>query len=219
MITGSGDNRRPDWGTWLDGAQVRSARASRDGARTVNLVSRGGWRKRRDRSPCAGASGGPADPGRRLDAVRARDGLAGGVVRRPVPVRLRRAAPERRLAYRGGRSRHRHDYLRVACPRARAGWPARQGGTRPGCGLRRRLGGDELRRGGHFFSPVGAGVLHAAAVPGGRGGPGCGDRPPACPGHAGCPVALEGAGNHHPVRAAVRPGSADHGEGSSPACP
>jgi hypothetical protein len=41
----TGDSRRPDWGTWLGGAQVRSARASRDGSRTVNLVSRGSWRK------------------------------------------------------------------------------------------------------------------------------------------------------------------------------
>lgn len=41
----TGDSRRPDWGTWLDGSQVRSAHASRDGSRTVNLVSRGSWRK------------------------------------------------------------------------------------------------------------------------------------------------------------------------------
>ena len=60
MIAATGDNRRPDWGTWLDGAQVRSARASRDGARTVNLVSRGGWRKRRAEAPA------PEHPGARL---------------------------------------------------------------------------------------------------------------------------------------------------------
>jgi hypothetical protein len=60
MTTVPGDNRRPDWGSWLDGAQVRSARASRDGSRTVNLVSRSGWWKRRTDAPA------PGHPGARL---------------------------------------------------------------------------------------------------------------------------------------------------------